>query len=229
MQKFHLPHVILPAEFITLLKANLPTSTSSQEIFDVIRPNEALYSILEVGFREFNDGRGLEKTITALGWSNFRDRMASLYIHKTIFGHYPNQTSMELVEDIKNLEARFIDNGIHGSSRIFLLGFYLRLANIQIQKRENNQFLEIKIPEEIAPILKISQGRTEKIDWLILMIMHLLKGLGEKIVINSLVSGKSFDELYSMMSSDARKNMMENLLAYGTSIREPDIFIYDKI
>ena len=229
MQKFQLPHVILPAEFVALLKANLPTSTSSQQIFDVIRPNPALYTILENGFQEFNDGRGLEKTMTALGWSNFRDRMASLYIHKAVFGNFPNKTSMELVEDIKNLETRFIDNSVHGFSRIFLLGFYLRLANIQIQNRENNKFLEIKIPEEVAPILKVSAGKSEKIDWLILMIMHLLQGLGEKIVINSLVSGKSFDELYSMMTPEYRKSMMDNLLAYGTSIQEPDIFVYDKI
>ncbi len=229
MQKFQLPHVILPAEFVTLLKANLPTSTSSQQIFDVIRPNLSLYSILENGFREFNDGRGLEKTMTALGWSNFRDRMASLYIHKAVFGSFPNKTSMELVEDIKNLESRFSENSVHGFSRIFLLGFYLRLANIQIQNRENNQFLEIKIPEEVAPILKISQGKSEKVDWLILIVMHFLYGLGEKIVINSLVNGKSFDELYSMMTPENRKTMMDNLLAYGTSIREPDIFVYDKI
>lgn len=229
MQKIQLPHVILPAEFITLLKANLPTVSSPDQIFTDIRKNQALYSVLENGFQEFNDGRGLEKTMIALGWSNFRDRMASLYIHKAVFGNYPDKTSMELVEDIKQLESRFMDNSVQSYSRIFLLGFYLRLANIQIQKRENNQFLEFKIPDEVAPMLKISQARSEKIDWLILIIMHFLHFLGEKIVINALASGKNFEELYSHLSPESRKSMMDNLLAYGLSIQEPDLFLYEKI
>jgi hypothetical protein len=229
MQKLLLPHVILPAEYVDLLKANLATVSSPDQIFKNIRPNPALYTILENGFKEFNDGRGLEKTMMALGWSNFRDRMGSLYIHKAIFGNFPNKTTMELVEDIKLLESRFLDNSIQSYSRVFLLGFYLKLANLQIQKRENNQFLEINIPEEVAPILKISQARSEKIDWLILIVLHLLNGLGEKIVINALAAGKNFDELYSLLSPDSRKLMMDNLLAYGLSINEPDLFLYEKI
>src|SRR6478736_2306316 len=104
MQKLILPHVILPAEFINLLKTNLPVSTSSAPIFDQIRPNGALYIVLEKAFKEFDDGRGLEKTMVALGWSNFRERMASLYVYKAIHGEFPMMTSMELVEDIKYLE-----------------------------------------------------------------------------------------------------------------------------
>ena len=229
MQKLQLPHVILPAEYVDLLKANLASVSSPDQIFNNIRSNPALYTILENGFKEFNDGRGLEKTMMALGWSNFRDRMGSLYIHKAIFGNFPNKTTMELVEDIKLLESRFLDNSIQSYSRVFLLGFYLKLANLQIQKRENNQFLEITIPEEIAPILKISQARSEKIDWLILIVLHLLNGLGEKIVINALAAGKNFDELYNLLSPDSRKLMMDNLLAYGLSINEPDLFLYEKI
>jgi hypothetical protein len=98
----------------------------------------------------------------ALGWSNFRDRMASMYIYKSIHGTFPKHTSMDLVEDIKQLEARFSNNGVTSYSRIFMLGFYLRLANIQIQKRENNKFIEIKIPEEIGAFLKLSQGVLRK-------------------------------------------------------------------
>ena len=77
MVKLHFPYVILPQEFITLLKSNLPSTTTSGPIFDVLRPNRALFSILESAFNEFDDSRGLEKVMTALGWANFRDRMAS--------------------------------------------------------------------------------------------------------------------------------------------------------
>lgn len=229
MQKLHLPHVVLPVEFITLLKTNLSVTTSPAPVFDVIRINQALYLSMEMAFKEFDDGRGLEKTMLALGWANFRERVASMYIHKAIHGSFPLQTSMELVEDISALEGRFVNHSIHGVSRVFLLGFYLRLANIQIQRRENNKFMEIRIPSEIDNLLKLSMGRSEKLDWLILILMHLVNGLGEKIVANALASGKKMEDLYVLMGTDARKLMMDNLLAYGVSINEQDMFVYDKV
>ncbi|WPU64045.1 hypothetical protein [Peredibacter starrii] len=229
MKKLHLPYVNLPSEFITLLKSNLSVTTSPAPIFDVIRPNKALYMVLEKAFQEFDDGRGLEKTMMALGWANFRDRAASLYISKFIYGEFPQNTSMELVEDVMNLEQKYLDHGVHSFSRLFLLGFYLKLANIQVQRREHNQYLEVKVPDEVGAILKLSQGRSEKIDWLILIIMHLLNALGDKMLTNALLSGKKFEELYELMSPDARQQMMNNLLAYGASIKEQDIFLYEKI
>lgn len=229
MQKLILPHVILPAEFLALLKTSLPVSTSSAPVFDVIRPNGALYMVLERAFMEFDDGRGLEKTMVALGWSNFRDRMASLYVSKAIHGEFPLNTSMDLVEDIKSLESRYGSHGVHGASRLFLLGFYLKLANLQIQKRENNKFLELRIPIEVDACLRLSQGKSEKIDWLLLILMHLLAGLGDKQVMNYLLSGKKFQDIYPLMPEDHRKTMLNNLLAYGASIREQDNFLYEKI
>lgn len=229
MQKIHLPHVILPSEFVTLLKTNLSVTTSPAPVFDVIRPNQALYTSMEFAFKEFDDGRGLEKTMLALGWPNFRERMASLYVYKTIHGSFPLRTNMELVEDIRDLELRFINHSIHGVSRVFLLGFYLKLGNIQVQQREGNKFYEVKVPVEVDNLLKLSMGRSEKLDWLILIIMHLINGLGEKIVANAIASGKKLEDLYSLMGADARKNMMDNLLAYGASINEKDIFVYDKV
>lgn len=229
MQNIILPHVILPQEFITLLKSNLSVTSSPAPVFDLIRPNVALFSILEKAFKEFDDGRGVEKTMIALGWANFRERMASIYVYKTIYGNYPQKTNMELVEEIKELESKFVDHSVHSISRVFLLGFYLKLANIQNQQRGMNQFFEIKVPDDVVRVLKITQGRSEKIDWLILTTMHFLNALGEKMLLNYLASGKKYDELYRLLTPEQQKNMMNNFLAYGASIQEKDIFIYDKI
>lgn len=229
MKKFQLPYVNLPLEFLQLLKTNLSVTSSPAPVFDVIRPNKALFAILERAFKEFDDGRGVEKVMLALGWQNFRERMASVFVYKTIYGDYPGHTNMELVEDVKTFETRFQDHSVHGYSRLFLLGFYLKLANIEIQRREDNQFMEIKIPEEVQAFLKLSQGRSEKIDWLILILTHLNHGLGEKLLMNALIGGKKFEELYQMMSKEAQEQMNQNLLAYGASIQEPDIFLYEKI
>ncbi len=228
MQQLHLPVINLPSEFVSLLKFHISSNTSYETVADFIKPNRALNSILDIAFKEFGTG-GPEKLMTTLGWSNFRDRMGSVYIYKSIYGNYPTKTNMELVEDIKSFEMRFTAHTVHGYSRLFLLGFYLKLANLELQTRANNKFLEIRIPNEINAILKLSQGRSKKIDWLILVILHLIEALGEKMLMNSLVSGKKFDTLYEMMSPEASERMHQNLLAYGASIKDPDLFLYEKV
>lgn len=229
MQKLYLPHVILPSEYLTLLKSKPAVTSSASQVIDLIRPHQSIYLCLEKAFAEFDDGRGLEKIILALGWPNFRERMASVYVYKAIHGHYPSSTSMDLLDDIRALENDFQTYCIHGHSRIFLLGFYLRLANIKIQARENNQFLEIKVPHEIKNLMGLTQGRSERIDWLILILMHLLDGLGEKTLSNFLLSGKKLNEVYDLLSPELRKTMMENLLSYSLSIEEPDFFLFEKV
>ena len=229
MNRLQFPFLNLPQEFVTLLKSNLSLNNSPEQILDLVSPNHALKSILVTAFGEFNSDRGIEKVIQALGWSNFRDRMASIYIYKSKYGNYPYKTDMGLVEDIKSLENRFTDHSVNSFSRLFLLGFYLKLANLDIQRRENNHFLEISIPSEIGSLLRQSQGRSERIDWLILILYQLNSSLGEEMVMNSLISGKNFEYIYALMPQDAQEVMIQNLLAYGASIQEPDVFFYEKI
>jgi len=229
MSNLQFPFVKLPQEFVTLLKSNLSLTNDPAPIIDLITPNLALQSILETAFSEFNGGRGIEKVIKALGWSNFRERMASIYIYKSKYGDYPLKTDMELVEEIKSLENRFTDHSVNSYSRLFLLGFYFKFANLDIQHREDNHFLELTIPPEIESLLKLSQGRSERIDWLILILYHLNASLGEKMVMNSLISGKIFEDIYALMPTDAQDVMAQNLMAYGASIQEPDVFLYEKV
>lgn len=229
MKKIQFPHVILPKEFVQLLKANSSLGNSAV-IFETLKANRGLYEVLDVAFSEFNDGRGLEKTMVALGWANFRDRFASLYIYKAIHGKYPLKTDMGLVEDIQKFEATYADTSLSGQSRLFLLGFYMKLAQIRTQELEKNKFLEFRLPEEsILPILRLIPSRAEKIDWVILLIFHLAEALGDKSIANALLAGKSFDEIYTLMSDDSRKRMHENLLSYGMSIHEPETFLYEKV
>ena len=229
MQILKLPYVKLPAEFVTLLKSNISISNSAAPVFDILKTNKSIYLILQNAFKEFDDGRGIEKILLALGWENFRERMASMYMFRELHGQYPASTNMELVDDIRKLEAQFSSHTVHTFSRLFLLGFYLKMADIQESKKENPGTLELKIPFEIASLLKLSQGRTERTDWLILSLWHFTSALGDKAVMGALVDGKKFDDIYRMLTPRAREKMSDNLLAYGASINEEDIFLYEKI
>lgn len=229
MKKLNFPPVILPKEFVQLLKMNLSANGAAQ-IFDVLRNNRGLMDVLDIAFREFNDGRGLEKTMIALGWANFRDRFASIYVYKAIHGKYPLKTDMGLVEEIQRFETTYSEMSVSGQSRAFLLGFYLKLAQIRTQELEKNKFLELRLPDEsIIPVLRISQARAEKIDWMILTTFHISEAIGEKALAGAIMSGKGFDEIYRMMDDESRRIMHDNLLSYGMSIQEPEMFLYEKV
>jgi len=89
--------------------------------------------------------------------------------------------------------------------------------------------MEFKIPDEIMILLRLSQIKSEKIDWLILILTHLIWGIGYNTLLTSIANGKKIDDLYSSLDTDARRIMFDNLLAYGLSIYEQDFFLYQKI
>lgn len=230
MSELKLPYIQLPEEFVELLKSNLSGQVTTDQVFKKIRTNRALFTMLEVSFQDLDDGRGLEKTMMAQGWQNFRDRMASLYVSKTLYGHYPALTDPSLVEEVTKLESDFAPHGVHSNSRVFMLGFYLKLAQLELQRRENNKFVELQVPvHQVLPILRLTAGRSEKIDWLILIVLHLLQGLGEKVLAEAILKGKTFDEIYTLLSPIERRRMHTNLLSYSASIRESENFLYEKI
>jgi len=230
MNKLHFPLVTLPKEFVVLLKTNLSLVSQSSIVFDTIKTNKALYMICEQALAEFDENqRGLENIITVLGWSNFRDRMASIFISKKLYGNFPTKTNMELVDDIKTIETKFSDHGVNSFSRAFLLGFYLKMANIELHERESEQQRQILIPDEIGTLLKLSHGRSEKIDWLVIIVLHLQRSFGPKSLMNHIGSARKLNELYPLMSPESREMMHENLLAYGASINESELFLYEKI
>ncbi len=230
MKELRLIYVKLPQEFVTLLKSNLSGQVEPSAVFNILRPNKALYSMLEKSFKHLDDGRGLEKTMLAQGWNNFRNRVASLYVSKAIYGHYPLKTDMSLVEDLIQFEQEFQGHGVQSNSRIFLLGFYLKLAQLNLQQVEGNRFFEIEISKSsVLKALKLTQGRSQRLDLLILTLSHLVQGLGEKTLTNAVVQGKSFSDIYDSMADRDRKLMHDNLLAYGSSIAEDDIFLYEKV
>jgi hypothetical protein len=213
-----LPYVKLPKEFSDLLKRSVSTPQVEREIFDALMAKKGLNRVIETAFKEFDDGKRLNPVMYGLKWPNFRERLASIYVHKNVYGDYPLKTNMELVEGVVNLENKFRQHGIHNESRLFLLGFYMKLSKT-----------DIVIPESLGELLKLSSVRTSRIDWLILVLSYLVGALGEKVLANHIASGKKFQEIYKLLSDDSRFVMIENLLRYGASIQEDDIFLFEKI
>ncbi len=224
----HLPALVLPKEFLTLLK-ELNSSQKSSQIIAILRANPALSMILEKAFQEFDENKiGIEKITTTLGWDHFRDRMSSVYIFKILNSVFPDKTDMDLVEDIKVLENRFSDKSIAGDSRLFMLGFYLKILNLYESSQETDVSLT-QVSASVEKILALSKVRTDKADWLVMLVWHLCEFLGEYKLTELVSKGTSWSEIYQHLSEDQKFHLVSNLLSYGASIREDDPFLFERI
>ncbi len=222
----HLPAIVLPSEFVALLKSNNAGHASALRTNLVNSPG--LGMVLERAFSEFDEHHiGLEKVMDLLGWAHFRDRMASVYVFKTLHGSFPAKTDMQLVEDIVQLESRFSERAPSGDSRLFLLGLYLKLVNLSRLSDAPEQ--SITIPASVEKVLLLSQVRTERLDWLLLLCWHLGEFLGTQELIQAINAHTPWPALYARLSDEQRFQLVSNLLSYGASIQEEDPFLYERI
>ena len=224
----HLPALVLPKEFLTLLKEPNSAQKSSQ-IIAILRASPALSMVLDSAFQEFDENKiGLEKISTTLGWDHFRDRMASVYVFKILNSVFPDKTDMDLVEDIKFFEKRFGDKTLAGDSRLFMLGFYLKIFNL-FEMNQDTDVLATKVPASVDKILALSKARTDKADWLVLLTWHLCEFLGEYKLVELVSKATPWPALYALLSDEQKFHLVSNLLSYGASIREDDPFLFERI
>ena len=91
-------------------------------------------------------------------------------------------------------------------------------------------FFEIRLDNTFKfEVLSLSTSRTIKIDWVVILIQHLILFLGKDEVVELVKAGGKYQDIYDLLTEDQKKIYMNNLLAYGASINEKDIFISDHI
>ncbi|MBY0517992.1 MAG: hypothetical protein K2P81_13875 [Bacteriovoracaceae bacterium] len=225
----HLPAMVLPKEFIELLKNPSSSVSTGNSVITQLNNSQGLMMVMEKAFSEFNENNiGLDKVYTSLGWTNFRDRLASVYIFKALNGSFPDKTDVELVKEIITFERRFKDKEITGSSRIFLLGLYLRFFNIYLSLRENHDE-DVYVSAGTEKLLALSPLRTDRPDWMILILWHLDMFLGTDSVKSMIAAGFSWEKLYKLLNEKQKFHLVSNLLSYGASIQEDDPFLYERI
>jgi hypothetical protein len=228
-----LPKITMPSDLNDLLKENVSQQILNPEhlVVKAIRKNRPLQIILEDSFRSIDENQlGLEKMMSAFGWNHFKLRWCSIYIFKTIFDFYPNEIDLDLVADIEAFEQRFQGLSAVGHSRVFLLGFYLKLINLHYKK--NNPEVsddEWFIPELVDNICRDYFVKSEKPDWLILTLWHFVKFLGVDKVKPFLSQPQSYQLLFAYLTEPQRYQLVNNLLVYGASISEPQFFLYEKV
>lgn len=226
-----LPTLVLPKEFVDFLKRPVSSLGGGEGlVYKAMQENRGLALVLDRAFKEFDEHKlGLDKVMTTLGWAHFRERLASVYLFKAINGVFPQHTDMDLVSDLHDFENRFVDRAVAGNSRVFLLGFYLRLWNIQRSEDAHTVLDPIEMPTTVDAALVAIPGKSSKIDWLMLLCWHFDSFLGSQKFQSMLKAGTDYRSLLALLTPAQARVLTINLLAYGASVGETDPFLYERI
>ena len=220
----------LPDDFTHLLKANMQSSGKSfSGLQSYIVERKGMYLLFRQIFKDVDTTGNVEKVLKSAGWHGIRDRFSCLYIENLISGEYPSSVKTGNCYGILGFEDLLKPFAIGGYSRSFLLGFYLKISSIEQNLLGKSTSSNSFYIDDVLEILKISSARTVKIDLLVILIKHLIHFLGVDNLKNLIASGEKYQQIYERLSEDQKLTMVNNFLAYGSSINEKDIFVIDHV
>ncbi len=210
--------VNLPDYFTHLLKINLTDHERTYRVLrHLIQQEEGFGMLIKKGF---SLGR-LDSILQSVGWFGFREQLAALFISKLQCGEFNFEVSRNSVDDLVQFEDRFKTYATSGFSRSFLLGFYLKIAF-------GDGSLQYYL-DEMPRLLELSKSKAIKIDWVMVLLVHFDHYLGRKGLESILQDGIEFEDIFNFLKDSQKNEMIENLLSYGNSINEPQMFINDTV
>lgn len=224
------PFVNLPDHFTSLLCVNMQSSGKNFNGLAVyISERKGFLTQFLRLFSDIDTSGNIDKIVKSLGWHGVRDRLACLYIENLINGEFPDTVTPGNCYGILGFEDRLKPHSIGGFSRGFLLGFYLKIASIELSLKGDSSANQLMDMEEVFEVLALSNARTVQIDILALLIKHLIFFLGKDEIIEGINSGKKYKDFYKLLSDTQQSLLMSNLLSYGASINEKELFVSDLI
>lgn len=227
------PYISLPEYYTRLLVSNIQNSTGTNTNLELyIAENPELNALIKKIFRDIDPDGFIGKILSISGWNGIRNRLASVYIEYAMTGRFPDTANLNLVSDIINIENKLRHFTPAGFSRAFLLGFYAKMTLIHVTK-----LTEIKSSSEtVAPLIvkdehiefmKHSKAKSTRIDWLLLQLIQYEHFLGMERMETLLQSGSRYESLFTLLSAEEQKQVIENCMTYGASINDTEIFLTD--
>ncbi len=225
----NLPYLSLPENFTHLLVSNIQNSTQSNTNLEIyINENAELNALVKKIFRDIDPDGFLGKILTISGWAGIRNRLAAVYLEYSMTGNFPETANLTFVTDIINIENKLRHFTPAGFSRAFLLAFYAKMSLINIKKMTgSNIFTPLIIKEEHIEFMKWSKAKSTRIDWLMLELILFDDILGTQRMKTLLQGSSRYETLYAFLSPGEQKQLVENLMTYGSSINDSEIFFTD--
>lgn len=221
-----LPNIPVPESLTLLCSQPMANSRSSySRLADIIEKEAFLKKIVPIIFvNKYRDGNMLE-LLSNLGWEGFRNHIAEMYLYHQKYNQYPYSIELDEVYDVLDIERRFDFLFNQGNSRVFMLGMYLKLCSIEIEKRELDMESSLAIPSQIDEILIKSSIKTDQPDWLILTVWAFLSILGESRTYTVLKESKGDMQIVLNLIERAEyEQIISILLKYGNVIEQYQIF-----
>ncbi len=224
-----LPFINMPDPFTQLLCLEVKSNSASQyDLEKALIGHKEINLLIKNLFRDIDPEGSLSKIFSLVGWTAIRNRLTSAYLEYATTGHFPEIANLTLITDLIMLENKLKKFTTPDHSRIFLLGLYSKLTLIR-QKKINDPFsmTSFALKERHFDFLKSSKSVSYRIDWLMVHLFLFEQYLGSDRLNTLLISGSRLQSLFALLSDDEKIEMMENLLVYGSSIGDNEIFFKD--
>lgn len=227
-----LPVCPIPEELGWVLKSHFHNNRKSYaKISDEIYQSPFLRLLVPKLFAPYMKNQNIESMLNALGWNGFRDRLTSIYLYKMEHGQFPTAIDEHLLEEVKKFESTYDEYSFEGNSRIFMLGVYLKMGQMKLKAEHqfmNDSLLELR--PVVKKLLKLGTQKTTKGDWLILTLILLSNLVDDDLLLETAQKNHgNFYKCFSLLDEKKKELLIMNLLAYGASINDDEIFIYDKV
>jgi len=225
----NLPFISLPEHFTKLLVSNIVNSTQNNTNLELyINSNHELNALVRKIFRDIDPDGFLGKILSISGWHGIRNRLAAVYIEYSMTNRFPETANLSLVNDLITIENKLRHFTPQGYSRAFLLAFYAKMTLIQAKKNgKNSGMTPLIIKDEHIELMKYSKAKSIRIDWLILELILFDKLLGTERLENLLKCSSRYETIYTLLEEREQRLMVGNLMTYGSSINDSDIFLTD--
>jgi hypothetical protein len=218
------PEVHLPDYFTQLLKMNVQTLNYSwHQVAVHIYQNKSFHALLEHYFREFDPKARIEVIVQTISWPGFRSRMAAIFLYYAIHGHYPENIPLDLSRDLDSFEEKLFPYTLGGHSRGYLLGFYLKMARLEQEKKQQNVENLPRIEEGLIKLLSYAKIKPANIDWSLILLAHLKEFLGSEKLLELVKQGIDYNALETFLDPSEVKILASNMLAYSYSINETEL------
>lgn len=228
----HFPLIKLPEPLAMICQMSLKnTKTCHEEISTLIEKDTFLDLFVQQAFQELRLNGGAMGLLNHLGWQKFRNYLAEAYLYYARHGRYPKKIVLDEVRYVLQIEQRFEFLFSETSSRVFLLGLYLKLCKIEMENSKRQYDVSFRdIPKEVETILKTGKSKSEVPDWLVVIVWSFYTKHGKSKCLEyfSTYKGNIF-EIMNQITVEDHNDFITDLLSYGYATYDTDLFTAQKV
>jgi hypothetical protein len=218
-----LEFALLPDCYTFLLQMNMQTTSKFYSSFkSYIYENKDLHSHIKISCCDIDELGQVDRIIKAVGWHGLRNRLAHYYLGRLNLIEESQFFEEKNLVEILEIENRFQKFTVDGYSRLFLVGFYLKiLINKKLSVGEG-LLHDAQSIVFLEKALMLSKSRTIKVDWLVITLLLLAQQLGEDLLLEKLKTKRCFSILWNELEGARRDSLIKGLMSYGASINDDE-------